>query len=373
MHVPMPHPSAPLTARDRVLLVRLGAVGDVLRTLPALHLIRTAYPSIHLAWIVEDLSRDLIEGHPEVDEVIRFPRGEPRGGGSRPASLLQALAGLRRDLRARGFTVALDFQGSLKSGILAWLSSAPRRVGFAPGHSRELSFLLTNEWVRPASWWLNRVERNLVMAEALGAPGDEITMILPERAGEGARAEAILRDAAPGGEPVVLLSPGTSLRQRYKRWPADHFARLAALLRRSLGAAPLVTWGPGEEPLARVVVGGSAGAARLAPAIPLRLLAALLRRSALFIGADSGPMHLAWGVGCPVVALFGRTDPRLNAPLGDGHVVLRNPASPASIAPEDVLAAARGLLQERRPVRGPADAPHLSRRLVFHATAGPPP
>ena len=74
MHVPMPHPPAPLAARDRVLLVRLGAVGDVLRTLPALHLIRTAYPSIHLAWIVEDLSRDLIEGHPEVDEVIRFPR-----------------------------------------------------------------------------------------------------------------------------------------------------------------------------------------------------------------------------------------------------------------------------------------------------------
>ncbi|HEX9428515.1 MAG TPA: glycosyltransferase family 9 protein [Candidatus Polarisedimenticolia bacterium] len=365
MRFPMASAPRQLDPRDRVLLIRLGAVGDVLRTLPALHLLRVTWPELRIAWIVEELSRGLLEGHPEVDEVILLPRRELRA--SRPGGLLARIAALRRCLRERRFTVTLDFQGNLKSGLVALFSGAPRRIGFGPGSSREGSFLFASEWVRP-SGLLNRVERNLVLAAAVGARGDEVAMILPERPEEAAGAEEIVRQAAPHDEPVVVISPGTSRRQAYKRWPPAHYARLAGLLD---GAASLVVFGPGEEALADEVVRGSGGRARLAPPIGLRMLAAVLRRADLFIGADTGPMHLAWGVGCPVVALFGPTDPRLNAPLGATHAVLRDAVSMQRITPESVAAAARRLLEKRTLPRASRRMPILSRAdLGIAADAG---
>lgn len=359
MRFPMARAPRPLTAHDRVLLIRLGAVGDVLRTLPALHLLRTTWPDLHIAWIVEELSLDLLEGHPEIDEVVIFPRGEVRA--DRPGALVGRLVELRRALRGRHFSVTLDFQGSLKSGLLALLTGAPRRVGFGPGSSREGSFLFANQWVRPSSGTLNRVERNLTLASAVGARGDDVAMILTERPREASEAEELLRRLAPDGGPVVVISPGTSSRQDYKRWPAPHYARLARLLREAHRATPLVVWGPGEETLAGEIVRGSGGMASLAPPIGLRALAAILRRADLFIGADTGPMHLAWGVGCPVVALFGPTDPRLNAPLGPAHVVLRDPSRMDGITPEAVVAATRGLLARRAAPQAPRRMPVLSR------------
>jgi lipopolysaccharide heptosyltransferase I len=353
MPPPMSLSALPLGERDRVLLIRLGAVGDVLRTLPALHLIRSSFPHVHLAWIVEDLSLDLLAGHPEIDEVIRFPRLELLAalGSRRPAA---PLAGLCRSLRAGRFDVALDFQGSLKSGLVALLSGARRRVGFSPRHCRELSFLLTNDWARPRSRLLNRVEKNLTLAERIGATGDEVAMILPETPDEGARAESIVRTLAPRREPIVVLFPGTSRRQAHKRWPSGRYAALAARIRRLGGAVPVVTWGPGEEALARVVVDASEGGAVLSPLLGLRLLAALLRRAALFVGADTGPMHLAWAVGCPVIALFGPTDPRLNAPLGTGNVVLRRGPTMEDLPVQDVVDAVEGILHHPGAASRPA-------------------
>jgi lipopolysaccharide heptosyltransferase I len=369
---PMERTVIRLSESDRLLVIRLGAVGDVLRTLPALHHIRSSFAPVHISWIVEDPSHEILEGHPEIDGVIRFPRREIAALAHSPHRLVSRIRALGRELRQERFTVALDFQGSFKSGLLALLSGAPVRLGFAPGHSREMSSLFTNRWMRPSSRWMNRVERNLLLSEAVGATGNEVTMILPEIQEDGGRAEAILRDVAPAGEPVILLSPGTSRLQSYKRWPAERFARLAERLRDTTGAVPLVAWGPGEEDLAAGIVQASGGAAILAPPIRLRPLASLLRRCALFVGADTGPMHLAWGVGCPVVALFGPTDPRLNSPLGPDHVVLRGDRSiTGSISSDEVLGAVRGLLK-RSSRRHSAAPPRLLRSNLFRDAAGVP-
>ncbi len=356
-----------LEDHDRVLLIRLGAVGDVVRTLPALHLIHTSYPSVRVAWLVEDVSRDLLLGHPEIDEVLRFPRRELRDAAAHPRLLAGLLAGVARGLRRRRFDVALDFQGSFKSGLLARLSGAPRRVGLSPGHCRELSWLFTNEWVRPRERRLNRVERNLLIAEAVGARGDTIEVILPERPEEGSAAKEMLRALNPRGLPVVVLSPGTSRRQRHKRWPAQHFSRLAGRLVSDGGVLALVAWGPGEEELARSIASFSGGRAVVAPPTSLRLLASILRRAALFVGADTGPMHLAWGVGCPVLALFGPTDPRLNAPLGGLHVVLRSGRSTSDITPDEAFESARRILASPAVVR---PAPRLLRSSLAPRAAG---
>ena len=365
----MSDPTVPVSAADRLLVIRLGAVGDVLRTLPALHLIRRTYASVHVAWIVEDLSRDLLEGHPEIDQVIRFPRREFTADARRPHRLAARLGTLGRELRRHRFTIAVDFQGSLKSGMLSLLSGAKARLGFAPGHAREMSSLFANRWVRPRSRWMNRVERNLLMSEALGASGDEIIMDVHETEAEGREAQMILRHVVPGVEPLVVLSPGTSRRQAYKRWPVDRFARLAVRLRDRLGAVSLVAWGPGEEGMASDIVRSSGGAAVPSPAIGLRVLAALLRRASLFVGADTGPMHLAWGVGCPVVALFGPTDPRLNAPLGENHIVLCGDKTTDTISTDEVFGAVRDAL-ERSGGRLRSEAPRLSRSTIFAARSG---
>jgi len=360
MRVPMERPPATLSAADRVLLVRLGAVGDVLRALPAVRRVRVAFPGLRLTWIVEDLSRPLLEDHPDVDAVIAFPRRDIRAIG-RPAAFLAALRALKQRFRQENFTASIDLQGSFKSGAVALLSGAPRRIGFAPGHCRELSFLFSNEWAPLSSPWLNRVDRNLELAAALGARSGAADAILPERPEEGRAAAALLEDLVPGGGPAVVLSPGVSRRQSWKAWPGWHYGRLAGLLHRSRGIRPIVVWGPGEEALARTIARAAGPSVVLAPPTGLRLLAALLRRSTLFVGADTGPMHLAWVTGCRVVALFGPTDPRLNAPRGDGHQVLRSAdRTMASLLPEtvhDVVVRTLRTAPPGRPSMAPAAPP----------------
>lgn len=334
-----------LASSDRLLVVRLGAIGDVLRALPAVGRIRATFPGLRLSWIVEDLSRPLLEGHPDIDELIPFPRRELRAAAGRPAAILAIARDLRRRLAAQRFTVTVDLQSSLKSGLVAALSGAPRRVGFAPGHCREMSFLFTNRWVPLSSPWLNRVDRNLEMAAALGAASGPADAVLPERPDEARDAVALVAALAPGGGPVVVFSPAVSRRQSYKAWPGAHYTRLAALLHRSRGVRPIIVWGPGEEDLARSIAHAAGPAAVLAPPTGLGLLAALLRRASLFVGADTGPMHLAWVSGCRVVALFGPTDPRLNAPRGAGHQVLRSPDGlMASLLPDAVHEATERVL-----------------------------
>jgi lipopolysaccharide heptosyltransferase I len=347
----MQRPVTSLRPADRVLIVRLGAVGDVLRSLPALRQIRAAFPSAHLAWIVEDLSAPLLEGHPDLDQVLTLARSDLRRAAGSPREMTRLAGSLRDQFRIARYDVAIDLQSSFKSGLLTRLTGAARRVGYAPGFCREASFLFTTEWLSLSSPWLNRVEKHLEMASALGAPHLEpAPPPLPERAEDGREAEAILARALPQSERSIVISPGVSRRQSFKMWPAGNYVRLVTLIRQTLALRPLIVWGPGEEDLAGSIVRSAGGDALLAPRTSLRVLAALLRRSAAFVGADTGTMHMAWLVGCPVLALFGPTDPRLNAPWGDGHVVLRAAtARMRDLAPEPALEALHCLLARRAP------------------------
>jgi ADP-heptose:LPS heptosyltransferase len=250
---------------------------------------------------------------PLLGEIFQFPRAalsQAAAGGR----LLAAAAAVRRhnaELRRRRFDLVLDAQGTYKSGALAALSGAPVRVGFAPGAAREFLPGAANVTVDPGPGPHSRVERALGLLRPLGADPALAAAVLPEDPTQALAAASLW--AAAGPPPRVLLSPGASRRQDYKRWPAERYGHLAAALGRR-GMTVRIAWGPGEEDLAREVC-RSAGAPDLAlPATPLPLLAELLRGADLFIGNDSGPMHLAWLVGTRVVALYGPTDPVLNAP-----------------------------------------------------------
>ena len=318
----LPRPLARALRHDvpvRVLVVRLGALGDVLRTLPAVRLVGRALPRATLWWAVDDRWRAVLEGEPDLEGLVCLPRGEWEQQLRRPLSW-PALGGAVRALAARlqalGADLVLDFHGNLRSGLVGWLSGAPVRLGYAGHQSREGNRFLTTHRVPEGARRTPRIERNLGLVRALGLPDAPLPLgeLALVRRGAPA-AERVLEQSGLGTRPFALLNPGASAAQSFKRPPA---ALLAAVARRleSHGLGALVVWGPREEPWAREVVDLAPGGARLAPPTDLAALAALTARARLFVGGDSGPLHLACMLGRPVLGLYGPTDPRVNGPWG---------------------------------------------------------
>ncbi len=305
-----------LPAVDRVLVIRLGAVGDVVRTLPAVSILRGAWPAARLTWLVEPAAQSAVEGQPWVDEVLVFPRPALRDAlvGLRLVRAARTFAAFAAELRSRRFELVVDFHAILKSGCLARLTGATRRVSYAAPFAREGADWFATHRARLSHPHTSRFARNVALARFLAADGAPAAR--PFAVAEAAR--GWLREALPAelrARPFVLLHPGTSGHTPHKRWPAERFAELAR--RQTLPC--LVAFGPdpAERDTARAVVDASGGHARLAPATDsLARFAALVEASRLYVGADSGPLHIASLVGTPVVQILGPTDPVENAPYG---------------------------------------------------------
>lgn len=345
--------------------MRLGALGDVVRTLPAASALRAAYPGAHLAWLVEPASRGVVEMQPWIDEVLVFPRGAlsealRRG---RPGRFAGGLARFVRRLRRRRFDLVVDFHSIAKSAWLARASGARVRVGYASPFAREGAGWLATARARLAERRLSRFARNLALVEFLGVPA--VPHPAPLRVAPEARREI---DALLGDGPApVVVHPGTSPSTPHKRWSPERWATVARALAADGGRVLVCSGAEATERAAAQAIVAAAGdeAVQLAPATAsLGALAALLERARLFLGSDSGPLHLAAGVGTPVVQLLGPTDPVENAPHPDTpsrSVRVPVACSPcrrgcaaatcmARIAPDDVLGAARALLAA--PARG---------------------
>jgi lipopolysaccharide heptosyltransferase I len=325
----------------RIALIKLSSLGDVVHALPVAATLRAARPDAYLVWIVERREAAVLRGHPDLDEVIvADTRGWRRA--RRPAALWAALAdagALRRRLRREGFDVAIDLQGLIKSGAVAWTSRAPLRIGFAAGWGREpLSALFTNRRVLPPPSAHHVVEQYLALLAPLGIEGRTLEFRLPAAPAVEAAMEEWL--AAAGLKPqrrLVVLNPGAG--RAAKRWPVAHFTTLARRLTHEADAHVLVTWGPGEEAAARAIVEGAAPAV-LAPSTDLDALLALLRRASVVVAADTGPLHMAAALGTPCVGLYGPTSAVRNGPYGAGQRALSSPdGMMAALPPATVLAA----------------------------------
>jgi ADP-heptose:LPS heptosyltransferase len=340
-------------------VIRLGAVGDVVRTLPAVSSLRAGYAGAHLAWLVEPSATSALQGQPWVDEVIVFPRDRLEMALRRraPGAALRELTGFLRGLRRRRFDLVVDFHGILRSALLGALSGARRRIGYARPFARELAWCFATDRAQLPAVRISRFERNaeLVRYLAVAAPPAPAPLRV-----DPARLARVAAELGAGGAPAVI-HPGTSDATPYKRFPVEGYARVARALAREDGLRCVVSAGPAraDRALAEAVVAASQGAARLAPATPtLGDLALVFAASRLFIGSDSGPMHVASLVGTPVVQLLGPTDPVENAPWDETpsrQVRIPIACSPCrrgcaaatcmrSIPPESVLAAARELL-----------------------------
>jgi heptosyltransferase I len=353
---------------ERLLVVRLSAMGDVIHTLPAVQALREAFPRAHIGWLVEERWSELLCAG-------GFPRRGPRSvqrpladeihtvdlKGWRKSLLsvptLQRMATVWNDVRDAKYEVAVDLQGAIRSAVLSRFSGAPTIYGAA--EPRE----------SPASLWYTRkivvrgkhvIEQNLSIAQAviknqLGARTvlahpNECTS-LPRDPASDAEIERRLSDL--GVQDFALLNPGAGWGA--KRWPAGRYGEVARVLSQ-FGLHSILNFGPGEKELARSAEAASGGSAR-AMSCSVSELIALTRRARLFIGGDTGPLHLAAALGIPVVAIYGPTDPARNGPYGTRSIVLRNAESITSharlaatddglleISSDSVIAAAEKLL-----------------------------
>jgi heptosyltransferase-1 len=295
----------------RILIVRLSAIGDVVRTIPAVRALREALPKAVIGWAVEGKAANILQDSPYIDNIHILDRGAWRKNYMHPGPFLSFL----RNIRRAGYDVALDFHGIAKSAAVTRMSGAATRIGFARGFCKEFNHLATNRHIVPPGLNINRYERNFcLVAPAVGPPPYRLDVDVP--IGESVREEvdAFLDQWRDPDRPFVLVHPVTS--RPFKVWPAENYAAVCD----QLALAPeqcrvLITWGPGEENAARRVAEMTATHVAIAPPMTsLKHFAYMVGRADAYFGGDTGPMHIASTMGTPVAAIFGPTDPQVNGP-----------------------------------------------------------
>jgi heptosyltransferase-1 len=333
---------------QRILVVRLSAMGDVIHTLPAVHFLREHFPESHIGWLVEERWAELLcaPGAPR-----RGPRSSLRplvhevhsvslkawGKSLFSLSTLQQIATLTNDVRDAGYDVAIDLQGAMRSAVVARWSGARVVYGAAEPRETPASLLYTRRAVASRR---HVVEQNLSVVEALAGrsrerPTTDITFELPRDPLAEQRIGQRLLDY--GIKNFAILNPGAGWGA--KRWPVERYGEVARELA-DLGLRSILNFGPGEDDLVRAAENASQGTA-CSMRCSITELIALTRRARLFVGGDTGPMHMAAALRVPVVAIFGPTDPARNGPYGTRSIVLRSAESITSharrSAPEDGL------------------------------------
>ncbi|MHB1022297.1 MAG: lipopolysaccharide heptosyltransferase I [Acidobacteriaceae bacterium] len=343
-----------------MLIVRIGAMGDILHALPAVSALRAAHPDWQIDWAVEPRWMLLLSATasalprtaamPLVDHIYEVPTKAWR---KRPFAkqTRREILDLRRALRSQQYDLCLDLQGSIRSAVVGHLARAEAFVGAL--HPREA----------PARWFYSQrvlLHKPHVIEQACEIAGTAVdAALLPAKAmlpvDEAAEAWCASKLQQMGGKGFVVMNPGAGWGA--KRWPVEHFGAVAEGLAMH-GFVTLVNAGPGEEALAEAVVAASNKTAQMI-FCSIGQLTSFLRHASLFLGGDTGPLHLAAALQCPVVGIYGPTDPARNGPYGTKNIVLRHPESKLdhsrhaapeagllTITPQAVLDAALTLLHE---------------------------
>ena len=292
---------------QRVCLIKPSSLGDIVHALPVLSSLRALWPDAHLAWVVNRSLRGLLDGHPDLDEVIAFDRSAL---GLRPDGIA-SVSRFLVDLRRRQFDLTIDLQGLLRSGIMALATGAPIRVGLAD--AREGSrYFYTHRVASPGSE-SHAVDRLLAVAGVFGAE----TMPPKFRVAVGPEDEA-WADSTLASVPSPRLAVNVGARWLTKRWPPGHFAEVARRAVRERGAGLVLVGSPEDRSLVDELKAGlgTVDALDLCGLTSLPRLAAIASKVEVFLSNDTGPLHLAAATGSKVLGVYTCTSPERTGPYG---------------------------------------------------------
>lgn len=301
---------------NRILIIRLSSIGDVIRVIPAMESLKIAYPDALIDWVVEKKSADVLIDHPCLNECIVFERG------NRITTSTKRFFRLCKLIQDKKYELVLDFHGIIKSGLISWFTQAKYRYSFAPPRAQEFSHLFaTHKVYLPSDVILSRVEENFELIKAVGAQpvdywrGIEIPITIEEEI------ENFLHNHIETDKELILIHP--PVERPEKQWPLEYFAQLGDLLISDGRFEVMLSWGPNQLKIVKQVSELMKHKVHIAPETPtLKHLASLISHSKVFISGDTGPMHLAWIIHHPLIAIFGGTNPLQHAPKGPKCIYL---------------------------------------------------
>jgi lipopolysaccharide heptosyltransferase I len=301
-------------ADQNFVLVRLGSLGDIVHTFPAVAGLRETFPTARIVWLTHPRWVELVASSELATEVWPVDSRDF-------ASVRQVIA----KLRSCRWNAAIDYQGLWKAAFLPFFGGAPKRIGFSSATIREFGVpILYTDSVHCRT--VHIADQNGELSARAGAipPVGRVSLRVSDQDACKVRADL----AAQGLRKYVVLSPGGGWRA--KCWPAERFGTLCQRIHNEVGLPCVINYGPGEEPLATEVRASSGTANAICYDGEMGTLRALLRGAECIVGGDTGPLHLAIALGTPAVALFGPTDPTRNGPYPPGEIVLRSPQATTS-------------------------------------------
>jgi len=301
----------------RILIIKLGSIGDVVHTLPALADLKQAFPDAEIDWLVESKARVILTGNPWLHDVVEIDTHKWRCSWS--LQTLAEMRGVAGKLRSRCYDVALDFQGLWKSAFLGKVSGARKLIGFDSTTLKEPGCrMFYDEQIKPAPAVCHVIDIYKELLRSLEVTLGPHRFHLPVPSED---EQTISRQLSSRQiDDFVVLNPGGGWDT--KNWAPENYALLHDKLRQETGLPSVLTWGPGEEPLVDKVLRACVEEPPVTFPTSLYQLIALLRRAKLFVGGDTGPLHLAAACGTPIVGIFGPTDPLRNGPFSSEDIVV---------------------------------------------------
>ncbi|RLB39346.1 MAG: lipopolysaccharide heptosyltransferase I [Deltaproteobacteria bacterium] len=305
-----------------ILIIKLSSIGDVVHTIPALEVLRKTYPRARIDWVVEDESAQIVLGHKDLNRVIvsrrkKWARNIARG--KKVREVAKEIKEFLVQVRNRDYDLIIDFQGLLRSGLVALIARGTHKVGMSG--TREASWMFLTKRPFKVNYNQHAIDRYLELCKHLGCGNEDWEGFIPYGEREISHVDELLRHYGVQKGHVVVINPVA--RWKTKLWRPEFFALLADKIQDELSYRVVFTGARGDYSYLQQICNmmrtpgiNSAGATSL------KELAYLYKISAATVTTDTGPMHIAAAMKCPVIALFGPTDPRRTGPYGNGHRII---------------------------------------------------
>jgi len=303
---------------ESILIVKLSSIGDVIHALPVATALRRRFPKARISWLVSQKAREIVAGHPHLDQV--FVVGKTFEAGEIAVPTINHPFQVAKILRASGFDIALDMQGLLRSSLFSFLSGAKIRIGYRS--IREAAFLFYNVRTLPPVRDQHIVNGYLRFAALLDAPIEPVEFhIATNEEHETSVASIMAENGILPGDKMIALSPGSSWRA--KTWPPDRMGKVAEYIATKHGYLPVMIGGKTDIKRSQLAISNcKAQIIDLTGKLSIKELTVFLKKCHAWVGNDSGPTHLAAALAVPVVAIYGPTDPLLLGPYGNGNITL---------------------------------------------------